>query len=54
MRHLNCAGSNAIEDQVIAEWTPADAEMFVARNQLLPKRRIRQRLAFFSQLLHKI
>jgi len=38
--------ANAIENQIIAEWTSADAEMFVARHQGIAARRIRQRITF--------
>ena len=45
--------ANAIENQIIAEWTSADAEMFVARHQGIAARCIGKRIKFFRQLSHK-
>ena len=54
MHHFDGAGAHSVENQVIAERTSADTEMFVARHQRITARRIRQRLTFFPQLLHEI
>jgi hypothetical protein len=53
MHDLDRIRTNAIEDQVIANRTFADAEMLVARYQRIATRRLRQGLALFSQLLDK-
>src|ERR1700682_3591321 len=54
MHDFDGVGAYAVENQVIAERTSADTEMFVARHQRIATRRIRQRLAFSPQLLHEI
>jgi hypothetical protein len=54
MHHFDGAGAHSVENQVIAERTSADTEMFVARHQRISARRIRQRLTFFPQLLREI
>jgi hypothetical protein len=46
--------TNAIENQIIVERTPADAEVFMARHQRIIARRIRQRFTFFPKFSHKI
>jgi hypothetical protein len=52
--HFEGADAHSVENEVIAERTSADTEMFVARNLRITARRIRQRLTFFPQLLHEI
>ena len=46
--------AHSVENQVIAERTSADTEMFEARHQRITARRIRQGITFFPQLLHEI
>lgn len=42
MHDLDGVGSDAIENQIIAEWTSADADMFVTRYQRIAARRERK------------
>src|SRR5882672_12645026 len=54
MHDFDGVGAYAVENQIIAERTSANTEMFVARRQRIATRRIRQGLAFSPQLLHEI
>src|SRR6267378_4530980 len=53
MQHFDGLSAAPVENQVIAERAPADAEMFVARHQRIAARRFSEREAFFPQLMHK-
>ena len=53
MHYFDGIGADTIENQVIAERTSADAEMFVARYQRIAAWCIRQGLTFLPQLFDK-